>query len=255
MRGRFRSFGAHRAVMRAAHSTTIAVSLAALGLAFGAVGCAAAGTSTGAAAAARVAPELATAPDTATIAAADSVLVRFVTTKGDFDVMLRKPWSPAGAVRVGQVVASGYYDGARFFRALRGFVVQWGIPADTAHRRDWSARIQDDTVRESNRRGTITFAAGGANTRTSQLFVNLRDNARLDAMGFAPVGEVVRGLEVVDRLHTDYGEGASPNNPANIGPTQGRIAAEGESYLATDFPLLDKIVRARVVRVYGPAAR
>lgn len=217
--------------------------------------CASVGTTSGVAAGPQVAPELATAPDTATIAAADSVLVRFVTTKGDFDVMLRKPWSPVGAVRVGQVVASGYYDGARFFRALRGFVVQWGIPADTARRRDWSARIQDDTVRESNRRGTITFAAGGANTRTSQLFVNLRDNARLDAMGFAPVGEVVRGLEVVDQLHTDYGEGASPNSPANIGPTQGRIAAEGEAYLAKEFPLLDKIVRARVVRVYGPTAR
>lgn len=199
----------------------------------------------------RVEPELATPPDTATIAAADSVLVRFVTSKGDFDVMLRKEWAPLGAVRVGQVVASGYYDGARFFRALRGFVIQWGIPADTARRREWSARIQDDPVRESNRRGTVTFAAGGANTRTAQLFVNLRDNARLDATSFAPVGEVVRGMEVVDQLHTGYGEGA----PAGQGPTQQRIGAEGEPYLAKDFPLLDRIVRARVVRVYGPAAR
>lgn len=218
-------------------------------------GCATTASTGNAAIAPQIAPELATQPDTATLAAADSVLVRFVTTKGDFDVMLRKQWSPNGAPRVGQVVASGYYDGARFFRALRGFVVQWGIPADTSHRRDWTTRIPDDTVRESNRRGTVTFAAGGANTRTSQLFVNLRDNARLDAMAFAPVGEVVRGLEVVDQLHTAYGEGASPNNPALIGPTQGRIAAEGEAYLAKDFPLLDKIVRARVVRVFGPAAR
>ncbi len=200
----------------------------------------------------QVAPELAVPPDTAALRAADSVLVRFVTTRGDFDVMLRKAWSPNGAVRVGHVVASGYYDGARFFRALRGFVVQWGIPGDTARRREWSARIPDDTVRESNRRGTVTFAAGGANTRTAQLFVNLRDNARLDALSFAPVGEVVRGLDVVDQLYTGYGEGASPANPANIGPTQGRIAAEGEAYLAKDFPLLDRIVRARVVRVFGP---
>ena len=183
----------------------------------GVAACASAGgTTLPAAVVPRVEPELATPPDTATIAAADSVLVRFVTSKGDFDVMLRKEWAPLGAVRVGQVVASGYYDGARFFRALRGFVVQWGIPADTA-----------------------------------QLFVNLRDNARLDATSFAPVGEVVRGMEVVDQLHTGYGEGA----PAGQGPTQQRIGAEGEPYLAKDFPLLDRIIRARVVRVYGPAAR
>lgn len=194
----------------------------------------------------RVAPELAVAPDSATLADADSVLVRFVTTKGDFDVMLRRSWAPFGAVRVSRVVASGYYDEARFFRALRGFVVQWGIPADTARRAMWSARIPDDTVRESNRRGTVTFAAGGANTRTAQLFVNLRDNARLDATGFAPVGEVIRGIEVVDALHTGYGEGA----PAGQGPTQGRISAEGEPYLAREFPQLDKILRARVVRVF-----
>jgi peptidyl-prolyl cis-trans isomerase A (cyclophilin A) len=195
------------------------------------------------------APELAVAPDTASLAAADSVLVRFVTSKGEFDVMLRRSWAPLGAVRVSQVVASGHYDGARFFRALRGFVVQWGIPADTARRRDWSARLADDPVRESNHRGTISFAAGGANTRTAQLFVSLRDNARLDAMGFAPVGSVVRGMDVVDALHTGYGEGG----PSGQGPAQGRIAAEGEAYLAADFPLLDRIIRARVVRVFGPA--
>lgn len=195
---------------------------------------------------ARIAPELAVAPDSAALADADSVLVRFVTTKGDIDVMLRQSWAPRGAERVSRVVASGYYDGARFFRALRGFVVQWGIPADTARRGEWSARIVDDTVRESNRRGTVTFAAGGANTRTAQLFVNLRDNARLDAMGFAPVGEVVRGIDVVDALHTAYGEGA----PAGQGPTQQRISAEGEAYLMREFPLLDRIVRARVVRVF-----
>lgn len=197
-----------------------------------------------------IAPELSVAPDTATLAAADSVLVRFVTTKGDFDVMLRKDWAPLGAARVSQVVASGYYDGARFFRALRGFVVQWGIPADTARRRDWSVRLADDPVRESNHRGTVTFAAGGANTRTAQLFVSLRDNARLDAMGFAPVGSVVRGMEVVDALHTGYGEGG----PSGQGPAQGRIAAEGEAYLAREFALLDRIIRARVVRVFGPGS-
>jgi len=193
---------------------------------------------------------LQTPPDSASIAAADSVLVRLVTTKGDIDIVLRRSWSPNGAPRVAQAVAAGYYDGARFFRALRGFVVQWGIAADTAASKRWSARrIPDDTVRESNRRGTVTFAAGGANTRTVQLFVNLRDNARLDAMGFAPIGEVVRGMDVVDALHTGYGEGA----PAGQGPTQGRIGSEGEPYLAREFPLLDQIRTARVVRLFtGP---
>ena len=95
-------------------------------------------------------------------------------------------------------------------------------------------------ARPTPRAGPVTFAAGGANTRTAQLFVNLRDNARLDATSFAPVGEVVRGMEVVDQLHTGYGEGA----PAGQGPTQQRIGAEGEPYLAKDFPLLDRIIRA-----------
>lgn len=195
-------------------------------------------------------PELAVPPDSATLAAADSVLVRLVTSRGDIDILLHRDWAARGAPRVAQVVASGYYDGARFFRALRGFVVQWGIPADTGLRRRWAQPLPDDTVRQSNRRGTVTFAAGGPNTRTAQLFVNLRDNPRLDALGFAPVGEVVRGMDAVDSLYTGYGEGA----PAGTGPTQGRIGAEGETYLAKDFPLLDRIVRARIVRVFGPAA-
>lgn len=193
-------------------------------------------------------PALATPPDSVTVAGADSVLVRFSTTKGDIEVMLRRGWAPHGAPRVAHAVAAGYYDDARFFRALRGFVVQWGLAADTAATRAWrERRLADDPVRESNRRGTVTFAAGGPNTRTVQLFVNLRDNARLDAMGFAPVGEVVRGLDVVDALHTGYGEGA----PAGKGPTQQRIGAEGEAYLAKDFPLLDRVRAARVVRVFA----
>ncbi len=187
-------------------------------------------------------------PDSATIAAADSILVRFATSKGDIDVMLRPSWAPQGAPRVAEAVAAGYYDGARFFRALRGFVVQWGIAADTTLSTRWSARtIPDDTVRESNRRGTVSFAAGGANTRTVQLFVNLRDNARLDGMRFAPIGEVVRGIDVVDALYTEYGEGM----PSGKGPSQGKISAEGEAYLAREFPLLDQIRTARVVRLYA----
>ncbi len=183
--------------------------------------------------------------------APDSVLVHFITTKGEFDVMLRKHWAPVGAARVHEAITANYYDGARFFRALRGFVVQFGISADSARSAAWSGRrIADDTVRQSNRRGTLTFAAGGPGTRTVQLFVNLRDNARLDAMGFAPLGEVVRGMDVVDSLYTGYGEGA----PSGKGPDQARLAHGGEAYLATEFPLLDQIRTARVVRTW-PARR
>jgi peptidyl-prolyl cis-trans isomerase A (cyclophilin A) len=188
---------------------------------------------------------IAAIPDSA-FARADSFLVRFETSKGPIELMVRRHWAPNGAVRVGEAVRAGYYDGARFFRALRGFVVQWGLAADSASTARWRGRrIPDDTVRVSNRRGTVSFAAGGPNTRTVQLFINLRDNARLDAMGFAPIGEIVGGIDAVDAIHTGYGEGG-----AGGGPTQPRITNEGEAYLAREFPLLDRIVSARVTRVW-----
>lgn len=178
----------------------------------------------------------------------DSFVVRFTTSKGDMDVMLRRQWAPNGVGRVYEAVFANYYDGARFFRAIRGFVVQFGIAADPALSAAWrSRRIPDDTVRESNRRGTLVFAAGGPDTRTTQLFFNLRDNARLDALGFAPLGEIIAGWETLDQLFTGYGDGPT-------GPSQDRIGAEGEAYLAAEFPLLDRIITARVVRAWGPAA-
>ena len=184
---------------------------------------------------------------------ADSFVVRLSTTRGDVDLMVRRHWAPLGAARVGEAVASGYYDGARFFRALRGFVVQWGIAADSATSAAWRDRpIKDDTVRQTNRRGTLVFAAGGPNTRTVQLFINLRDNARLDALGFAPVGEVVAGIDAVDALYTGYGEGP----PSGTGPNQRDIGLQGEAYLAGAFPLLDRILSARVVRAWpAPVTR
>lgn len=188
------------------------------------------------------------APTDATLAAADSFVVRFETTRGPIDLMVRRHWAPLGAVQLGRAATDGYYDGAAFFRALRGFVVQWGIAADPAMTARWrDRRISDDPTTESNRRGTVTFASGGPGTRTVQLFVNLRDNARLDAMGFPPIGEVVRGMDVVDALHTGYGEGA----PAGRGPSQDRLTAEGEPYLAREFPQLDRIRTALIVQVFG----
>jgi len=180
--------------------------------------------------------------------APDSFVVRFETSEGEVDVMVHRDWAPRGADRMYALVRHGYYDGARFFRAVPNFVVQFGLAADpaaTAAVRE--RRIPDDSVRRSNVRGTLSFAAAGPNTRTAQLFINLRDNQRLDRLGFAVAGQVVRGMDVVDSLHTGYGEGA----PRGRGPTQERITREGEAYLAKEFPLLDQIRRARVVRRYG----
>ncbi|MBK8059941.1 MAG: peptidylprolyl isomerase [Gemmatimonadetes bacterium] len=187
------------------------------------------------------------APGALDAPAPDSFVVRFETTKGDIDLMLHRDWAPRGADRIHGLVRHGAYDGVRFFRAVPNFVVQFGLsgdPAISAELKD--RRISDDSVRRSNVRGTLSFAAAGPNTRTAQLFINLKDNQRLDRLGFAVVGQVVAGMEVVDALYTGYGEGA----PRGQGPTQDRIAKEGEAYLAADFPRLDQIRRARVVRSF-----
>lgn len=178
----------------------------------------------------------------------DSFVVRMTTTKGEIDAIIRRSWAPHGAAQFYEAVSTGFYDGARFFRTIRGFVSQFGIAADTAVSARWRTKtIPDDSVLQSNRRGTMVFASGGPNTRTTQMFFNLRDNARLDAMGFPPIGEVIRGIDAVDSLYTGYGDGAGA-------PDQGRIGREGEAYLAANFPLLDRIVTARVVRAWFPAA-
>ncbi|MGA1416810.1 MAG: peptidylprolyl isomerase [Gemmatimonadaceae bacterium] len=181
------------------------------------------------------------------LAASDSFLVRMETSKGAMDLMVRTAWAPRGAAQLGELVLNAYYDGGRFFRVLPGFVVQWGLAADPATTATWlPRRIPDDPLRETNRRGTVTYAMGGRDTRTTQLFINLRDNARLDGMGFAPVGEIVAGLAVVDSLYAGYGEGA----PMGKGPAQDRITTEGESYLAAQFPLLDRVVTMRVLSLW-----
>ncbi len=180
--------------------------------------------------------------------APDSFVVRFATTRGDIDLKVHRDWAPRGADRIYGLVRHGYFDGARFFRAVPNFVVQFGIaaePAATAAVRE--RRIPDDSVLRSNVRGTLSFASAGPNTRTSQLFFNLKDNQRLDRLGFAVLGQVVAGIEVMDSLYTGYGEGA----PRGQGPTQDRITKEGEAYLAKEFPRLDQIKRATIVRRYG----
>jgi peptidyl-prolyl cis-trans isomerase A (cyclophilin A) len=186
-------------------------------------------------------------PDARAVAAAapDTFWVRLETTKGPFTVQVVRAWAPRGADRLYYLTRSGFYDGARFFRVLPGFVAQFGASGDPRVSRVWDVRtFADDPVRRANMRGTVSFATAGANTRTTQLFVNLRDNVRLDRLGFAPVGRVVEGMAVVDSLYGGYGEGA----PKGRGPDQDRIATEGTRYLERSFPRLDWVRRATVVR-------
>ncbi len=169
---------------------------------------------------------------------------RFETSAGDFVVEVHRDWAPNGADRFYSLVKSGYYDGARFFRVLSGFMAQFGIHRDPKVSAVWrERRIPDDPVRQSNTRGMVSFATAGPNTRTTQAFINYRDNGMLDGQGFAPFGRVVEGMEVVDRLYAGYGEGA----PQGRGPDQGRIQAEGNAYLEREFPKLDYVKRATVV--------
>lgn len=170
----------------------------------------------------------------------------FDTSAGSFVVEVTRDWAPHGADRFYNLVKNGFYDGARFFRVISGFMVQFGIHADPAVSAVWrTATIPPDRVRQQNRRGYITFAmAGSPDTRTTQVFINFSDNTNLDAQGFAPFGRVTSGMNVVDKLFSGYGEGA----PSGRGPNQGRIQAEGNAYLEKEFPKLDYIKKATILQ-------
>lgn len=183
-------------------------------------------------------------PSLATATAPSVYTVRFETTKGSFDVEVRRDLAPHGADRFYNLVRVGFYDGAAFFRNIRGFMVQFGLNGDPAVTAAWrQARIPDDPVVASNVRGTVSFAMSGPNSRTTQVFINRANNARLDAMGFAPFGRVVDGMDVVEALYDGYGEGA----PRGRGPSQARIQAEGNAYLRARFPKLDYVVTAVIL--------
>jgi len=171
--------------------------------------------------------------------------VRFETGKGDFLVAFHPANAPRGVKRVRELVAAGFYDGCAFFRVIPGFVVQFGINGDPAENRRWrDRRIADDPVRLSNLAGTVAFAMDGPGSRTTQLFINLVDNPRLDRLGFAPLGKVVEGMEVVRRLYGGYGDARSREGN---GPEQEKIEELGNGYLKTGFPRLDYIERAVIV--------
>jgi peptidyl-prolyl cis-trans isomerase A (cyclophilin A) len=176
--------------------------------------------------------------------------VRFDTTKGPFVVEVHRDWAPRGADRFYNLTKIGFFDEIRFFRVIANFMVQFGIQGDPAVAGAWrEARIQDDPVKQSNRRGMVTFATAGPDTRTTQVFINFKDNVGLDGQGFAPFGQVVEGMSVVDSLYSGYGEGG----PGGGGPDQGRLQMEGNAYLKRDFPRLDAVKTAKVIA--APAAQ
>jgi peptidyl-prolyl cis-trans isomerase A (cyclophilin A) len=177
--------------------------------------------------------------------APDRFKVLVETTAGDFLLEVERELAPLGADRFYSLLRNGYYEGVRFFRIVPGFVVQFGLSGDPAVASAWrEARLADDSVRATNERGTLTFAMAGPDTRTVQLFINLGNNGRLDAQGFAPLGRVTGGMDTVERLYPGYGEGP----PRGSGPDQGRIQAEGEAYLERDYPRLDRIIRTTILR-------
>jgi peptidyl-prolyl cis-trans isomerase A (cyclophilin A) len=166
----------------------------------------------------------------------------FDTSKGGFVVEVTRDWAPLGADRFYTLVKSGFFDNARFFRVLPGFMVQFGLAADPAQNKRWGNLI-DDPVKESNKPGFVTFAAASSpNTRTTQVFINYGDNARLDGQGFAAFGKVVSGMDIVQQLYSDYGEGA----PQGAGPAQDQIQGLGNTYLEKEFPKLDYIKTAKL---------
>lgn len=176
-------------------------------------------------------------PSKLTATAPDVFDVTMTTSEGVILVRVHRDWAPIGADRFYNLATNGYFDQARFFRVVPNFVVQFGLSADPELNAVWRpARINDDPVKESNRKGTVTFATAGPNTRTTQIFINLKNNASLDNQGFAPFGEVIEGMDIVQALTSEYGQN----------PNQGMIHQHGNSYLTKQFPNLDYIETTEV---------
>jgi peptidyl-prolyl cis-trans isomerase A (cyclophilin A) len=184
-------------------------------------------------------------PAALTAKAPDTFKAKFDTSKGVFVVEVHRDWAPNGADRFYNLVRNGFYNNVRFFRVLNGFMAQFGMNGNPAVQKVWGApaqNLKDDPVKQSNKRGYITFANAGPNSRSTQLFINLVDNTFLDpeAMHFAPFGQVVEGMEVVDMLYTGYGR-------QNV-PDQQRITNEGNAYLTKEYPKLDYVKTATIVQ-------
>lgn len=178
-----------------------------------------------------------TAMDETSAPATGSYSVKFETTAGDFVVLVHRDWAPLGAQRFHELVKSGFYDECRFFRVVSGFMVQFGINGNPTTQQSWERRLSDDPAKESNRRGYMTFATSGPDSRTTQVFINFVDNSFLDSQGFSPFGEIIEGMENADKINAEYGES----------PDQGQIKVGGNNYLSSQFPKLDYIKKATII--------
>jgi peptidyl-prolyl cis-trans isomerase A (cyclophilin A) len=183
-------------------------------------------------------------PATFTERAPHTFKAKFETSKGSFVVTVHRAWAPLGADRFYNLVKGGFYDECRFFRVIDGFIAQVGINGNPDIQSAWrDATIPDDPVKESNKRGTVTFAkTRAASSRSTQFFINLVDSSALDKQGSAPFGEVSTGMEIVETLYSGYGEGA----PSGKGPEQAKVQSQGNAYLTKEFPKLDYIKRATI---------
>ena len=172
--------------------------------------------------------------------APDKYKAKFDTSAGVFVIEVTRTWAPLGADRFYNLVKNGFYDDVRFFRVLDGFMAQFGMNGDPSIQGVWGkSNFPDDPVKESNKRGYVTFAKTGApNSRSTQVFINFGNNGNLDGQGFAPFGQVVQGMDVVDKLYTGYG--------GNNVPDQGRITTEGNAYLLKSYPKLDYVKKATI---------
>ena len=185
-------------------------------------------------------------PSKATAKAPAKFKAKFATTAGDFTIEVTREWSPLGADRFYNMIEVGFFEDVAIFRAIEGFMAQFGIHGDPAISKNWkNAKLQDDpTGKASNVPGTISFATSGKNSRTTQMFINFGNNARLDGMGFTPFGKVVEGMDNVNKIYKGYGEGA----PRGRGPGQGRVQSEGNTYMKKDFPKLTYIKSVTIVK-------
>ena len=181
--------------------------------------------------------EMLKTPSALTEQAPATYKAKFDTSKGPFVIEVHRAWAPKGADRFYNLVKNGFFDDTRFFRVVPDFMVQFGIHGDPAIQKNWAnANIQDDSKNQSNKKGFVTFATRGPNTRTTQIFINYKDNGFLDSQGFTPFGQVVTGMEVVEKINNQYGEK----------PNQGSIQSEGNAYLNKDFPKLDFVKKATI---------
>jgi peptidyl-prolyl cis-trans isomerase A (cyclophilin A) len=178
--------------------------------------------------------------------APDVFKAQFTTTKGDFTIEVHRDWAPIGADRFYNLVKNGFFTNAAFFRVVPNFMVQFGLSANPAVNKAWqNANLKDDPVKESNKRGMVTFAKTSLpNSRSTQLYINFGDNAGLDPQGFAPFGSVIEGMDVVDKINSSYGER----------PEQDKITNEGDAYIMKNFPMIDKIKLAKVLPAEPAAA-